>query len=563
MRHTRWPLLATLGLALAPACTTDDTAQDDNPFLEDMANLGKEDSQYQNPAGIEVEVDFEAEVEAPAYRIWDAPADLGQFALTYLRKREEFYLESLAEDSTTNDRPEWFVGGEWISTAAAHAVPTDQLRRFRIRGINAVLLHQAATGVTEGSVFHAVIPVKPYSVMSDAGDACADPDDHMTLDPSIYWYQWNPDRSGCSIPTQQATVTVTRMFRADQPTYPEYDRLLADNRVTAVVLFGQIDDGAVSDNDPGMSAFRQMARNLADAGFGEVTPAPVGRRFTKGVGPVTFQIDLYSPRDFAGLDDYAHFGNFQRALSEHEIVAYDGHSMLGASDFWSRPDYPDFYQIFLYGGCLGYEYYLRPILAGKGGWDQVDIVSSVVEVSANANRFAAPFLSKLMWAVEHGNSASWKDYLIAIRQKVGDATFGASGVRENCYTPTGSRCVAPPDPTTARRYEAPTPVDIPDNLPAGTTSTIEVPDPLTARSVAVEIHLTHTWIGDLRIVLEHGSTQAVLWDRAGGSTHDIHQTFTPEAFAGAGASGTWTLHLYDLASRDTGRLENWALLVTP
>jgi len=563
MRQVGWWLLATLGLALAPACVTDDAADDDNPFLDDMANLGKEDSQYQNPAGIEVEVDFEAEVEAPAYKIWDAPADLGQFALTYLSKRNEFYLESLAEDATTNDRPEWFVGGEWISSAAAHAVPTDQLRRFRIRGINAVLLNQAVTGVHEGSTFQAEIPVKPYTVMADAGDTCADPDDHMGLDQSIYWYQWNPDRSGCTLTTQQATITVARMFRADQPTYPEYDQLLADGRITAVILFGQIGDGAVTDSDAGMRAFNQMARYLTGAGFGEVTPAPVGRRFTKGVGDVTFQIDIYSPYDFSGLSDYAHFGNFQRALSEHEIVAYDGHSMLGASDFWSRPEYPDFYQIFLYGGCLGYEYYIRPILAGKGGWDKVDIVSSVVEVSADANRYAAPFLSKMMWAVEHDNAASWKDYLIAIRQKVGDSTFGASGVRDNCYTPTGSRCVTPPDPTTSRRYEAPTPVEIPDNLPAGVTSVIEVPDTLTAASVAVELNVTHTWVGDLKVVLEHGGTEVTLWDRAGGSAHDIHQTFTPEQFNGAAAAGAWTLRLYDLASRDTGRLDNWTLVVTP
>jgi hypothetical protein len=556
-------MLATLGLALAPGCVADDEDDGANPFLDDMANLGKEDSQYQNPAGIEVEVDLEAEVDAPAHKIWDAPADLGQFALTYLRKRGEFYLESLAEDSTTNTRPEWFVGGEWISTDAAHDVPTDQLRRFRIRGMNAVLLHRAATGVREGSTFTAEIPVKPYSVMTDARDTCADPDDHMSLDQSIYWYMWNPDRSGCTLATQQATITVARMFRADQPTYPEYDRLLADNRVTAVILFGQIDDGAVSDSDPGMSAFKQMARWLKQAGFGEITPVPVGRRFTKAAGAVTFQIDIYSPYDFAGLSDYAHFGNFQRALSEHEIVAYDGHSMLGASDFWSRPDYPDFYQIFLYGGCLGYEYYLRPILAGKGGWEMVDIVSSVVEVTANANQFAAPFLSKLMWAVQRGNSASWKDYLIAIRQKVGDSTFGASGVRENCYTPTGSRCVTPPDPTTSRRYEAPTAVPIPDNLPAGTSSVITVPDTLTARTVAVELNLTHTWVGDLRIVLQHGATEVTLWDQSGGSAHDIHQTFTPAAFNGAAANGTWTLRLFDLAARDTGRLDNWALVVTP
>jgi hypothetical protein len=558
-----WIGLVLLLLPVA-GCDEGEAADDaDNPFLQDMRNLGKEDSQYQNPSGVEVEVDLEADVEAPEYRIFDAPADLGQFVLTYLRKRNEFYLESLAEDSNSSGRPEWLVDGEWISTEQAHTVSVDKLTHFRITGMNAVLLYEASTGVAEGAVFRAKVPRQPYSVMSDAGNACAEPDSHISLDQSVYWYLWDPDRSGCTVATQEATLTVTRLFRGDNPTYPEYDQLAADSRITAVILFGQIGDDPLTDSDPGMRGFEQMASWLKRAGFGEDASPPVGRRFTKGVGPISVQIDLYSPRDFAGLSDYSHFSNFQRALSEHEIVAYDGHSMLGASDFWGRPEYPDFYQVFLYGGCLGYEYYLRPILAGKGGWEKVDIVSSVVEVSAGANDFAAPFLSKMMWAVENDYAASWKDMLIAIRNRVGDSTFGASGVRDNCYTPTGSLCTTPPDPGTSRRYDAPTAVPIPDNLPAGVTSVIEVPDALTARAVTVDLQLAHTWVGDLKIVLEHGGTEAVLWDRAGGSTHDIRQTFAPAAFAGAAAAGTWTLHLYDLAERDTGTLERWSLIVEP
>jgi hypothetical protein len=159
------------------------------------------------------------------------------------------------------------------------------------------------------------------------------------------------------------------------------------------------------------------------------------------VNGTTVQMDLYSPREFSGLEDYAHFDNWQKAIAEHEIVVWDGHSMLGASDFWTRPKYPSFYQIFLYGGCLGYEYYVRPIFEGKGSsWAKVDIMSSVVEVSASANEFAAPALAKIVWALDHGNRASWRNILLKVRDSVGDSTFGVSGVRDNCYTPTGSRC---------------------------------------------------------------------------------------------------------------------------
>ena len=436
-------LIALPAALLSGSCMTgpeDGTLAGPNPFLDDTGEEGKEDTGYQNPDGIEVEVDLEADVQAPQWRLLESPAFLGQFATTYLRKRGEFYLESLAEDSTSKDRVEWLVDGEWITADAAAAVATEQLTHFRIRGVNAVLLEEAREGVNEGSVFDATVPLNPFDVMSAAGNKCADPDGHITLTQSVYWYMWNPDRSACELPTQQMQITVSKMFAASAARYPEYDQLVADGKLTAVVLFGQIGDGPIDDSESGVRSMRTMARWLTDGGFSEVTPAPIGRRFTKHLGQTDFEIDLYGPADFAGLSDFAHFGNFQTAISEHEIVVYDGHSMLGASDFWSRPTYPDTYQIYIYGGCLGYEYYVRPILEGKGGWDKLDLVSSVVEVSADANQIAGPVFAKIAWALSHNYRMSWRTLLVAIRNRVGDSTFGASGVRDNCFSPSGNLC---------------------------------------------------------------------------------------------------------------------------
>jgi hypothetical protein len=570
MRH--FAFASVLALSLIPLACSSDTEPSDNgggaddgtnPFLEDQSNRGKEDSAYMNPDGIEVEVDLEADVTvSSSWRLKDAPADLGQFALTYLRKRGEFYIESLAEAASSDQRVEWLVDGAWLTAAEAGSVSSDKLTHFRIRGINAVLLHSAAEGVKEGTEFKAVVPMNPYDLMSSAGDKCADPDGHMDLSQSVYWYLWNPDRSGCEIPKQDMKLTVSKMFAPGPVTYLEYDKLVADKKVTAVVLFGQIGDDPLTDNDPGVWGLNRMVRWLGQAGFTEVTPAPVGKRFTKRTGEVDFEIDLYSPYDFAGLSDSAHFSNFQKALSEHEIVAYDGHSMLGASDFWSRPEYPDFYQVFLYGGCLGYEYYVQPILGGKGGWENLDIMSSVIEVTADANRFAGPFLAKLAWALENGYAASWRDMLGAVRQSVGDSTFGASGVRDNCFTPTGSLCTEEPDPTTTTRYDSTSATPIPDNDASGATSSVEVGDSFVPTSVAVELNVSHSWVGDLVVTLEHGGASATLWNKTGGGTENIRQTFQTTAFAGLDASGPWTLKVVDTADKDTGTLDSWALLLT-
>ncbi|MSP59573.1 MAG: hypothetical protein EXR72_04380 [Myxococcales bacterium] len=410
-----------------------------NPFLEDQSNEGKEDTGYLNPDGVEVEVDLEGDVVGPTYRLPDAPAEIGQFALTYLRHRKEMYLESLAEDATSDARAEWLVNGKWYTAAEVGKVPGAVLKHFRLRGVNTVLLFDAAKGATVGKTFTAKVPLKPFTIMTDAGDKCADSNDHITLSQSVYWYRWDPDHAGCNAATQDLKITLSKVMAKGKTTYLEYDRLTKDKKVTAVILFGQIGDGAISDTDTGMLGFRQMQGWLKAAGFKEATVA-IGKRFTKAVAGNTVEIDLYSPHEFSGLGDFGHFGNFQKALSEHEIVVYDGHSMLGASDFWARPNYNQEYQIFLYGGCLGYEYYVRPIVDGKKGWQNVDIVSSVIEVSVGANEFAGPVLAKLLWALDHGNRASWRQMLTAIRTRVGDSTFGASGVRDNCYSPYGRLC---------------------------------------------------------------------------------------------------------------------------
>jgi len=429
-----------LSVAVLAGCGSEAEDTADNPFLQDMADSGKEDSAYMNPDGIEVEVDLEGDVEGPAYRLKDGPIEIGQFVLTYFRKSETMYIESLAEDAAAADRAEWLVNGTWY---AADNVPAGAtLKHWRLRGLNTVLLFNHADGVTVGKTFTAKAPAKPFSVFADARDNCADFDDHITLDQSVYWYRWEPEQTRCTIPLQDVKVTVSKKFpTTNSNRYPEYDQLTADKKLTIVVLFGQIDDGALTENETGMRNFKRYGTWLAQAGYNSVT-APLGKRYEKKLNNgVTVQIDLYSPREFSGLGDYGHFANFQKALSEHEVIAYDGHSMLGASDFWARPQYPGFYQIFLYGGCLGYEYYIRPILHGKGdSWAKLDIVSSVIEVTASANEFAAPAIAKLVYGVQYNGRSSWRNILLTVRNNVGDSTFGVSGVRDNCFTPTGSRC---------------------------------------------------------------------------------------------------------------------------
>jgi subtilisin-like proprotein convertase family protein len=360
------------------------------------------------------------------------------------------------------------------------------------------------------------------------------------------------------------TLTVQRVMPANPESYPEYDRLTADGRVEAVVVFGKLDDGDVAD-DYNWSNVTKLGKWLTDAGFVEVTPAPLGRRYTKTVDSLTEVVDVYGPDLFHSVADYARLANWQKAVREHELVFYNGHSVLGTGMAFEEAQYPDFYQIFQVGSCLSWEYYVRPILEGKGDWSKVDVLANVEPTYYSENfPLTTTLLAKLFSGAEHGGNLSWQDIMEAISRKLGHARFGVSGARGNCFSPEGDRCGAPPPPDPdKRRFELATPTAIPDNSPAGATVTLDVPESLAIRELSVELDVTHPYVGDLEITLDHDGTSFKLWARTGGSADDIRQTFSVPAFAGREARGAWRLTLKDLAARDLGTLNRFALVITP
>lgn len=128
------------------------------------------------------------------------------------------------------------------------------------------------------------------------------------------------------------------------------------------------------------------------------------------------------------------------------------------------------------------------------------------------------------------------------------------------------------------------PLAIPD---AGqNVSTVFIADAREILDVNLRVDATHTFAGDLRVTLVSPSGQtAVLTNRQGGSTDDLHVLFDDEAtlsvvdslgpltgslrpeealsiFDGESAEGTWTLIVQDLRSSDTGTLDDWSLELT-
>ena len=75
----------------------------------------------------------------------------------------------------------------------------------------------------------------------------------------------------------------------------------------------------------------------------------------------------------------------------------------------------------------------------------------------------------------------------------------------------------------------------------------------------VEVHIVHTFIGDLVVdLIAPDGTVYNLWNRQGGSADNINQTFTVN-LSSEGTNGTWTLRASDRAAIDSGRIDSWTL----
>ena len=109
-------------------------------------------------------------------------------------------------------------------------------------------------------------------------------------------------------------------------------------------------------------------------------------------------------------------------------------------------------------------------------------------------------------------------------------------------------------------------IAIPDNDQEGISDALTVDRSGIASSVAVEVDISHSYIGDL--VLELISPEGIsvaLHDRQGASANDIrkrydaHNTPALQQLAGAGITGEWRLYVTDHAHYDVGTLNSWTL----
>ena len=119
---------------------------------------------------------------------------------------------------------------------------------------------------------------------------------------------------------------------------------------------------------------------------------------------------------------------------------------------------------------------------------------------------------------------------------------------------------------TARRFESAPGRTIPDQDPVGITDHITVTELESVKEIAVDIDITHTYIGDLRVAVSNPRNhEVVLHAQEGRSADDIQRTYTVDEepalrdFIGQSGNGDWVLSVSDNARRDVGKLNRWSL----
>lgn len=111
-------------------------------------------------------------------------------------------------------------------------------------------------------------------------------------------------------------------------------------------------------------------------------------------------------------------------------------------------------------------------------------------------------------------------------------------------------------------------VEIPDNSPEPATYDLLVTKAGTISSLGVGVQITHTYVGDLTVVLVHpDGSSVILRNQRGGDADNINETYGKggipvsglSALNGKPLAGTWQIQVYDSAEEDTGTLDRFSL----
>ncbi len=209
-----------------------------------------------------------------------------------------------------------------------------------------------------------------------------------------------------------------------------------------------------------------------------------------------------------------------------------------------------------YGTCLDL---FAPGLAITSAWNSDD----TAELSASGTSMASPHVAgaaALFLAKNPGATPRQvRDGLVAAATP-GKVTNPGSG-SPNVLLYTDHGIVPPPPPPGCGTKTNNTDVRIPDaSLAVGTAVRVAQCSGNAPADLRVEVHIKHTFRGDLRIdlVAPDGTEYRLKNNSTGDGKDDVDETYRVDASSETN-DGTWRLKVQDRSEGDAGYLDSWSL----
>ena len=171
----------------------------------------------------------------------------------------------------------------------------------------------------------------------------------------------------------------------------------------------------------------------------------------------------------------------------------------------------------------------------------------------------------MKYAREYGDAVIAEIPSLGSAAEVCDDTTNIDEDRDGKINCADSDCATHPSCSSTavvKTYAASPALAIPDNKPAGISSKIAVTDVGTIGTAKLTVDISHSYRGDLKVVLTHDGLSPVVFNRTGGSADDLKASFDLPTLGGKALDGDWTLQVIDGASTDVGKLNSWQLDIT-
>ncbi len=195
-----------------------------------------------------------------------------------------------------------------------------------------------------------------------------------------------------------------------------------------------------------------------------------------------------------------------------------------------------------------------PLAGNIAKYTRTDHYEYILEIDADGNIVGGEWMGYTM--------STHPDFLwLPIRQYGGNPNMTYANVKSLLDSSIKDPEPDQPDEN-IKTFGGPTEVAIPDNDATGISYSTSIDEDITIGGLKVSVDITHTYIGDLKVVLVHNGTEVNLHNRTGGGNDDIALSLAVHEFDGENGKGEWTLKISDHAGQDLGTLTNFQLHIS-